>query len=90
MPPFPRWYFRGGGGIDQSGIRPEGSGRQAEGTTGGIKSKCGTEKRMDGWRGERKGEKEETGGGGFKPGRVVALEMGLPLGLATLSKSLQL
>lgn len=28
----------------------------------------------------------ETGGmGGFKPGRVVPLEMGLPLGLATLS-----
>lgn len=43
MPPFPPVGFVGrGGGIDQSAIRPEGSGRQAEGTTGRVKSKCGT------------------------------------------------
>ncbi|KAI4809764.1 hypothetical protein KUCAC02_018629, partial [Chaenocephalus aceratus] len=29
----------GGCGIDQSGIRPEGSGQQAEGTAGGIKKR---------------------------------------------------
>lgn len=80
----------GDGGIDQRGIKPEGSRRQAEDTTGGIKSKCGTEKRMAGWRGEREGKKEKGGDGGFKFGRDVPLEMGLPLGLATLSRSLQL
>lgn len=32
------------------------------------------------------GGTEEKGEGGFEPGRVVLLEMGLPLGLATLSE----
>lgn len=35
-------------------------------------------------------KKKRREGGGFKPGRVVPLEMGLPLGPATRSKSLQL
>lgn len=86
MPPFPPLVLLEGGGIDQSGIRPEGGGRQAEGTTGGG-SKQNVEQKKGWMDGEVKGRR---GDGGFKPGRVVPLEMGLPLGLATLSKSLQL
>ncbi len=45
---------------------------------------------MDGWMdGEVKerDEKKRQGEGGFKLGRDAPLEMGLPLGLATLSKA---
>lgn len=55
MPPFPPLVLSEGGGIDQSGIRPEGGGRQAEGTTGGSKQNVEQKKGMDGWRGERVG-----------------------------------
>lgn len=92
MLPFPHWVSsREKGGIDQSRIRPEGKWRQAEGTAGRIKSKCRTEKR--GWMDEEVEKNERRirrEGRGFKPGKVVPLEMGLPLGLAILSKSLQL
>lgn len=45
-----------------------------------------------GWTGGEVKEREKSKGGrgGFKPGRVFPLEMVLPLGPATLSKSLQL
>lgn len=37
MPPLPHCYCPGKEcGMDQSRIRPEGSGQQAEGTTGGL------------------------------------------------------
>lgn len=69
-----------------------GSGRRGSGDTAGrIKSKCRTEKR--GWMDEEVEKNERRirrEGRGFKPGKVVPLEMGLPLGLAILSKSLQL
>ena len=62
-----------------------------QGHPGGIKSKCITGKSPEGWSGGNRGwEKREKEVGGFKPGRVVPLEMGLPLGPATLSKDLQL
>lgn len=95
MPPFPPVGFVGrGGGIDQSAIRPEGSGRQADGTTRRVKSKCGSGRGGKGgverWMDERLCCAGREKGRVFKPGRVVPLEMGLPLGLATLSKSLLL
>lgn len=52
---------------------------------GGLSQNVEEKKGMDGWRG--KGETEEKG---MKPGRLIPLEMGFPLGLATLSKSLLL
>lgn len=38
---------------------------------------------------KERGKKKRRRDGGFKSGTVVPLEMGLPLGLATLSKGLQ-
>lgn len=70
----------------QSGNGPDGSGRQAEATTGGDKSNCKTEIGKDGWKGERR----RKGDGGFRLGRVVCLEIACLPVLATLSKSLKL
>lgn len=54
-------------------------GRQAKGTTGGIKSKYEMEEK-GGWMDEEGGDREKEGNmEDFKLGRVVPLEMGLSL-----------
>lgn len=89
MPPFPRWYRRGGDvaliGVG-SGRREVGSGPRAP--QGGLSQNVEQKK---GWTdGEVKEREEKAEDGGSKAGRAVPLEMGLPLGPATLSESLQL
>ena len=64
MPPFPPLVSSGG--IDQSRSRPEGSGRQAGGTTGGIKSKCRAGKKgIDDREVKEREKKEEKAGWGL-------------------------
>lgn len=94
MPPFPPagycWgvgemvaLIRGGSSRREVGDRPR---TPRGGLSQNVEQKKGW---MDGEVKER-GKKRGGGNGGFKFGRDVPLEMGLPLGLATLSRSLQL
>lgn len=76
----------------RAGSGRRGSGDRLKALRGGLSQNV-EQKKEDGWMDEEV-EKNEKGirreGRGFKPGKVVPLEMGLPLGLAILSKSLQL
>lgn len=76
----------------RAGSGRRGSGNRLKALRGGLSQNV-EQKKEDGWMDEEveKNEKRiRREGRGFKPGKVVPLEMGLPLGLAILSKSLQL
>lgn len=76
----------------RAGSGRRGSGDRLKALRGGLSQNV-EQKEEDGWMDEEveKNEKRiRREGRGFKPGKVVPLEMGLPLGLAILSKSLQL
>lgn len=76
----------------RAGSGRRGSGDRLKALRGGLSQNV-EQKKEDGWMDEEveKNEKRiRREGRGFKPGKVVPLEMGLPLGLAILSKSLQL
>lgn len=76
----------------RAGSGRRGSGDRLKALRGGLSQNV-EQKKEDGWMDEEVEKNERSirrEGRGFKPGKVVPLEMGLPLGLAILSKSLQL